>query len=275
MDLRDRRRARTATGMLPEPWRPADVVIVLPTYQEAANLPVVVAALFDLPLTGLRIIVVDDNSADGTGQVGEKLAEQYGRRRLSVVHRERKGGLGRAYLDGMSRALAAGAEFVLQMDADLSHRPEYLPQMLGTLLSCDADAVIGSRYVVRASLGAEWPWHRKALSRFANSYVRAILKLGIRDATAGFKLWRVSARDTIGLQAVTSNGYSFQVEMNYRAVLCGLKLVELPVHFADRLEGVSKMSLGVQLEAALMPFKLRRSLAVRRETSSPVKLRDS
>jgi dolichol-phosphate mannosyltransferase len=260
MELCDRQTARTSTLMLPEPWRSADVVIVLPTYQEAANLPVILAALFDLPLSGLRVLVVDDDSPDGTGQIVEQLADHYGRDRLSVVHRRGKEGLGRAYIDGMSRAMAAGAEFVVQMDADLSHPPEYLPQMVGTLLSSDADVVIGSRYVAGASLGAEWPWHRKALSSFANSYVRSLLKLGVRDATAGFKIWRSSALDAIGLQSVRSNGYSFQVEMNYRAMLRGLKFVELPIHFANRLEGESKMTFKVQLESALMPFKLRRAV---------------
>ena len=234
------------------------MTVVLPTYQEAANLPVIVAALFDLPLTGLRVLVADDNSPDGTGQIAEELAEKYGRDRLSVVHRQGKEGLGRAYVDGMSRAIAAGAEFVVQMDSDLSHGPEYLAGMLGTLLAAEADVVIGSRYVVGGSLGAEWPWHRKALSAFANSYVRFFLSLGIRDVTAGYKLWRASALEAIGMSSIQSNGYSFQVEMNYRALLRGLKIVELPIHFTDRVEGQSKMSLKVQLESASMPFKLRR-----------------
>jgi dolichol-phosphate mannosyltransferase len=144
------------------------------------------------------------------------------------------------------------------MDADLSHAPEYLPGMLGTLVAADADAVIGSRYVAGASVGTEWPWHRKALSGFANTYVRVLLGLGIRDVTAGFKMWRTSSLQAIGLETIRSGGYSFQVEMNYRAVKNHLKLVELPIHFADRTEGESKMNLRVQLESAVMPFKLRR-----------------
>jgi dolichol-phosphate mannosyltransferase len=251
-------RARYSGTVLPEPWRSANVAIVLPTYQEAANLPVIVAALLDLPLTGLRILVVDDNSPDGTGEIAERLADYYGRDRIGVVHRRGKEGLGRAYLDGMSRAIRSGAEFVVQMDSDLSHGPEYLPGMVGTLLAAEADAVIGSRYVAGASLGDDWPWHRKALSAFANSYVRLLLRLGIRDVTAGYKLWRSSALESIGLGNVQSNGYSFQVEMNYRATLRGLKIVELPIHFKERAHGESKMSLKVQLESATMPFKLRR-----------------
>jgi dolichol-phosphate mannosyltransferase len=243
---------------LPEPWRSAAITVVLPTYQEAQNIPVITDALMSLPLTNLRVIVVDDNSPDGTGQIAEDLAERLGRDRISVVHRAGKEGLGRAYIDGMTRAIAVGAEFVVQMDSDLSHGPEYLPGMLGTLLAANADVVIGSRYIVGASVGTEWPWYRKALSGFANTYVRSLLGIGIRDVTAGYKVWRASALQAIGLPTIRSNGYSFQVEMNYRAIKGNLKIVELPIHFSDRAEGESKMSLKVQLESALMPFKLRR-----------------
>jgi dolichol-phosphate mannosyltransferase len=243
---------------LPEPWSSAAVTVVLPTYNEAANLPVIVEQLFSLPLTGLKVLVADDNSPDGTGQVADALAKQYGQDRLQVAHRPGKQGLGRAYVDGMCRALDAGAEFVVQMDSDLSHAPEYLPQMLGTLLASNADVVIGSRYVSGASLAKEWSWRRKALSGFANTYVRVLLRLGIRDVTAGFKLWRASALKAIDVASVRSNGYSFQVEMNYRTIQRGLKVVELPIHFVDRREGESKMSFKVQLESALMPFSLRR-----------------
>jgi dolichol-phosphate mannosyltransferase len=130
--------------------------------------------------------------------------------------------------------------------------------MLGTLLSAEADVVIGSRYIVGAGVASDWPWHRKALSAFANVYVRVLLQLGIRDVTAGYKLWRSTALQAIGLGNVRSNGYSFQVEMNYRARLRGLKVIELPIHFAEREAGESKMTLKVQLESAAMPFRLRR-----------------
>ena len=243
---------------LPEPWRSAAVTVVLPTYNEADNLPVIVAELFTLPLSGLRVLVADDNSPDGTGAVADELVKRYGPDRMSVMHRPGKQGLGRAYVDGMTQALKAGAEFVVQMDSDLSHSPQYLPQMLGTLLATDADVVIGSRYVSGASLAREWSWQRKALSGFANMYVRVLLRLGVRDVTAGFKLWRSSALTAIDIASIQSNGYSFQVEMNYRTVQRGLKIVELPIHFADRRAGESKMSVKVQLESALMPFSLRR-----------------
>jgi dolichol-phosphate mannosyltransferase len=258
INQREITRARNRGVELPEPWRSADVMVVLPTYQEAANLPKITKALMELPLPGLRVLVVDDNSPDGTGTLAEQLADRYGRNRIGVVHRQGKEGLGKAYLDGMTRAVRADAEFVVQMDADLSHPPECLPGMLGTLLSAEADVVIGSRYVVGASVASDWPWHRKALSAFANAYVRALLHLGIRDVTAGYKMWRSTALQAIGLGRVQSNGYSFQVEMNYRARLCHLKIVELPIHFAEREAGESKMSFKVQLESAAMPFRLRR-----------------
>jgi dolichol-phosphate mannosyltransferase len=264
MALQEQRAPAERVVELPEPWRSAAVTVVLPTYNEAANLAVIVAELFRLPLSRLRLLVADDNSPDGTGEIADRLALEYGQDRMTVAHRPGKHGLGRAYVDGMTQAIAAGAEFVVQMDSDLSHAPAYLPQMLGTLLSANADVVIGSRYVAGASLAEEWSWHRRALSAFANSYVRALLRLGIRDATAGFKIWRSSALHAIDVASVRSNGYSFQVEMNYRSVRAGLKIVELPIHFAERRAGESKMNVRVQLESALMPFMLRRRTASRR-----------
>jgi dolichol-phosphate mannosyltransferase len=258
MITRERLPVTTPAVELPEPWRSAMVTVVLPTYNEAANLPVVTAALFALPLPGLRILVADDNSPDGTGDIADQLADRYGALKMTVVHRPAKHGLGRAYVDGMTRALQAGADFVAQMDSDLSHAPEYLPEMLGTMLATNADVVIGSRYVAGASLAQEWAWHRKALSGFANLYVRMLLRLGMRDVTAGFKLWRGPALTALEIGSIQSNGYSFQVEMNYRAVKHGLKIVELPIRFAERRAGQSKMSLRVQFESALMPFRLRR-----------------
>lgn len=242
---------------LPEPWCSSYVAVVLPTFNEASNLPLVVTELFNLPLPRLKIFVVDDSSPDGTGQIAEDLSDKFGPERLIVVHRPMKEGLGRAYVDGMTRALESGAEFVVQMDSDLSHAPEYLPQMLGALLATNADVVIGSRYVTGASLAEEWGWHRRALSRWASIYVQALLRIKVRDVTAGFKLWRRSALEAIDLVTVRSDGYSFQVEMNYRAVELGLKIVEVPIRFYDRNAGASKMNLRVQIESALVPFQLR------------------
>jgi dolichol-phosphate mannosyltransferase len=259
LKIRSQETVPVELGNLPEPWKSVAVTIVLPTYQEAANLPSIIEAIFELPLPLLRVMVVDDNSPDGTGLIAEQLADRYGQNRLSIVHRPRKEGLGRAYVDGIARAIEDGAAFVVQMDSDLSHRPEYLPGMIATLIGTDADKIIGSRYVMGASVGTEWPWHRKILSSAANSYVRLVLGLRIRDVTAGYKLWRASALQAIGLPGIRSAGYSFQVEMNYRAAKKGLKIIELPIHFPDRSRGESKMSFRVQLESAYLPFKLRRS----------------
>ncbi|MFF5205290.1 polyprenol monophosphomannose synthase [Streptosporangium sp. NPDC000396] len=246
---------------LPEPWASAAVTVVIPTYNEADNLPVVLDALFALPLPALRVLVVDDNSPDGTGGLAEDLArDKYGPDRLSVLHRPGKQGLGRAYVHGIGHALDQGAAYVVQMDADLSHPPEAIPQMLGTLLSTEADVVIGSRYATGGKLAENWALHRKALSAWANFYVRVLLHLRIRDVTAGFKIWRRETLRSIDVGSITSNGYSFQVEMNYRTVRRGLKIVEVPIRFEERHDGHSKMSLGVQFESALMPFRLRRHM---------------
>ncbi|WP_344941985.1 polyprenol monophosphomannose synthase [Sphaerisporangium flaviroseum] len=233
----------------------------MPTYNESDNLPTILGALFALPLPALRVLVVDDNSPDGTGDLAEQLArDEYGPDRLSVLHRPGKQGLGRAYVDGIGHALDQGADYVVQMDADLSHPPEAVPQMLGTLLSTEADVVIGSRYATGGELAENWSLHRKALSAWANFYVRVLLRMRIRDVTAGFKIWRRQTLRSIDVAGITSNGYAFQVEMNYRTVRCGLKIVEVPIRFEERRDGHSKMNLGVQVESALMPFKLRRHL---------------
>jgi dolichol-phosphate mannosyltransferase len=181
--------ARAAKAVrLPELWASAAVTVVLPTYNEVGNLPTILDALFALPLPGLRVLIVDDTSPDGTGQLAERLARhEYGPDRLSVLHRRVKEGLGRAYVHGIGHAMEQGASLVVQMDADLSHPPEAIPQMLGTLLSTEAGLVIGSRYTTGGELADDWPLHRKALSAWANLYVRALLRLRIHDITAGFK----------------------------------------------------------------------------------------
>lgn len=243
---------------LPEPWCTSAIAVVLPTYNEAENLPLIVDELFRLPLSSLHILVVDDNSPDGTGLVAESLAQKYGADRITVVHRPRREGLGRAYVEGMSCALTLGAKFVVQMDSDLSHPPEYVPQMLGTLLSTDAAVVIGSRYIAGGSLSQKWAWHRRLLSRWANAYVQTLLHMRISDVTAGYKIWHHSSLDAINLDTIYSNGYSFQVEMNYRAMRHGMKIVEIPISFSERRSGASKMSFKVQLESVLLPFRIKR-----------------
>jgi dolichol-phosphate mannosyltransferase len=230
--------------------------VVVPTYNERENLPVLVGRLMDLGLRGLRVLVVDDSSPDGTGDVADKLAAEFPEA-VGVLHRTEKDGLGRAYVAGMTRALAEGADVVVQMDGDLSHPVCVVPVMVETLRSTDADVVLGSRYVPGGSTATDWPWHRKALSGWANFYVNAILRLGVKDATAGFKAWRAPALRAIALGSVRSDGYSFQVELLHRALRHGLRIVEVPIRFEERVHGASKMSPRVQVESALMPWRLR------------------
>ncbi|MGH3824711.1 MAG: polyprenol monophosphomannose synthase [Pseudonocardiaceae bacterium] len=244
--------------------------MVIPTYNEADTLPVLVKHLFALPLPALTVIVADDNSPDGTGAIADDLAaaeNRQGQDRMVVLHRPGKAGIGRAHAAGMIAALERGFDYVAQMDADMSHPPEAIPGMLGTLLSLDAGVVIGSRYVNGGSLSRDWGRDRRFLSAFANFYVDAILKLGIRDATAGFKVWRADVLAQIDLAGLRSNGYSFQVEMNYRCANLGYVAVEVPIHFEERLTGASKMGLVDKWESMRLPFILRRHN--RRQHSRP------
>ena len=229
------------------------ITVVVPTYNERENLPVLVGRLRDLGIPGLHVLVVDDNSPDGTGEVADGLAGED----LGVLHRTEKDGLGRAYIAGMTRVLDEGADVVIQMDADLSHPTDRIPALLEKLDSTDAGVVLGSRYVEGGRTASEWPWHRKALSAWANFYVNAILRLKVKDATAGFKAWRADTLRAIDLPSIRSNGYSFQVEMNHRTVKRGLRILEVPIVFEERVEGASKMTLAVQLESAVTPWKLR------------------
>ena len=231
------------------------ITVVIPTYNERENLPELARQLLALPLPGLSLLVVDDNSPDGTGEIADKLAAD-SPDRVAVLHRTAKDGLGRAYIAGMTAALGAGADIVVQMDADLSHPASVIPQMVDKLQTTGAGVVIGSRYVPGGSTASDWPLRRKALSVFANVYVNAILQLKVKDATAGFKAWRAATLRAIDLPTIRSNGYSFQVEMNYRTVKKGLRILEVPIVFEERAEGASKMTLGVQLESAVTPWKL-------------------
>ncbi|MFG2464131.1 polyprenol monophosphomannose synthase [Streptomyces canus] len=236
------------------------VTVVMPTYNEAANLPRMAEAVLQLPLNGLHLKIVDDSSPDGTGRIAEELAEKHnwdGRRRMSVLHRTEKDGLGRAYVAGMSAALAEGADYVVQMDADGSHPVEAVPRMLGTAMATGVGLVVGSRYVEGGSLDEEWGRHRVLLSRFANRYARTVLGTKIRDITAGFNLWSAATLRDVDLATLDSAGYSFQVELKFKAVRAGHSAVEIPIRFEERTEGVSKMSLGTQVESALVPLRLR------------------
>lgn len=221
--------------------------IVLPTYNEAENLPKLVSALFSLPLD-LGVLVVDDDSPDGTGAIADDLSHSYDGR-LWVLHRTAKQGLRSAYIQGFRKAFELGAEAVVQMDADFSHDPAVLTDMARRIASCDV--VIGSRYTKGGSLDESWPAWRKFLSAFGNAYARTILNFPLRDVTTGYRMWRREALQKMPLDRIRSNGYIFLVEMAYVAYLMKYRIAEVPIHFADRRWGKSKMSLKIQLEAAL------------------------
>lgn len=255
------RTQQSAARALPAAWADTPLTVVMPTYNEAGNLPGMAETLMDLDLPGLSLLVVDDSSPDGTGDLAETLAARYNkgadRPRMRVLHRTDKDGLGRAYAVGMSQAVEQGAQYVLQMDADGSHPAEKVAEMLGVALSTGAGVVVGSRYVPGGSLSDAWGAHRKLLSRWANAYASAILGTRVRDITGGFNLWRADALRAIDLASVGSAGYSFQVEMKYAALRRGFSVMEVPIHFEDRTIGESKMNLAVQLESMAMPWKLR------------------
>ena len=227
------------------------LTIVLPTYNEAETLPTMIEALLQLPLEiDHSILIVDDNSPDGTGQLADELA-QGNPDKISVLHRPGKEGLGKAYLSAFDVALANGTDYIVQMDCDGSHRPEYIPQMLEAIHDCDV--VLGSRFAPGGKVDETWAWWRKLLSWFANSvYVRIILRTSLRDSTGGFRLWRRETLIGMDIQnRIESNGYVFQVEMAYVALRLGYKIKEIPIYFPDRQVGESKMSFHIQYEAAL------------------------
>jgi dolichol-phosphate mannosyltransferase len=223
------------------------ITIVLPTYNEAENLPKLVSALLILPLD-LGVLIVDDNSPDGTGQIAEDLAGTYSGR-VNVLHRSGKLGLRSAYIEGFQKAFDTGADAVVQMDADFSHEPAVLNEMARRIADCDV--VIGSRYVKGGSLDRSWPLWRKFLSAFGNNYARTILRFPLRDVTTGFRMWKRDALLNMPLDRIRSNGYIFLVEMAYVAYLMEYDIIEVPIHFEDRRFGKSKMSLKIQLEAAM------------------------
>jgi dolichol-phosphate mannosyltransferase len=229
------------------------VLVVIPTYNERENLPEIVRQLLALG-DRYRVLVVDDNSPDGTGTVADELA---GRScgRVDVLHRAEKQGLGRAYIAGFQCALSTDAPIIAQMDADLSHRPEDLRKMVDAL-SEDVDLVLGSRYIAGGATEG-WPWHRRMISRAGGWYAGMVLGVPIRDLTGGFKVWRRELLRSIGLESITSDGYSFQIETTYRAVRQGARVAQVPIIFHDRVAGKSKLSRRVVLEAALRVWSFR------------------
>jgi dolichol-phosphate mannosyltransferase len=228
-----------------------DALVVLPTYNEVDNLDPIVAAICRTT-TRCDILVVDDNSPDGTGALADELARA--NPRVKVLHRAAKEGLGRAYLAGFDRALSAGYQFIIEMDADFSHDPKYLHPLLEA--AQDADLVLGSRYIQGGGV-ENWGLIRKLVSRGGSFYARTILGAPVHDLTGGFKCFRRETLLALDLATVRSGGYSFQIELTYRASSLGFRVVEIPIVFVDRRVGKSKMSRQIFLEAILMVWKLR------------------
>lgn len=226
--------------------------VVIPTYNEADTLADLVTAVHaELPADH-RILIVDDGSPDGTGEIADGLG-------VEVLHRSEKRGLGPAYVAGFRRALDGGAAEIVQMDADFSHEPQYLPALLGAL--SEADLAIGSRYVPGGRIH-DWGAGRRAISRLGSQYARTALGVGVRDLTGGFKAWRREALDRISIEEVSATGYAFQVETTYRAVKAGFRVTEVPVAFRDRRVGASKMTRSIVFEAAwqVPAMRLRRHI---------------
>lgn len=225
-------------------------LVLIPTYNECDNLPPLVRDVLAIP--GTEVLVIDDGSPDGTGAVADRLSNQHPGR-VHVLHRTGQRGLGRSYLDGFRRALETDADVVVQMDADGSHGPEYLPAMAAA--TSGADVVVGSRYLHGISV-VNWPLSRIILSSFANSYARTITGLAVHDCTAGYRCWRREALARMPLDRVMSDGYAFQVEVTFHAARLGLAIVESPIIFVERREGTSKLSWRVVVESVLTPWRL-------------------
>ena len=231
---------------MPDPTAPgsSDAWVILPTYNEAENLERIVNAVLQQLRDSDRVLVVDDNSPDGTGEIADRLADS--NESVSVLHRPHKEGLGPAYLAGFHVALDGGAQRIVEMDADFSHDPAYLPKLIDA--AEHYDLVIGSRYVPGGGV-TEWGPVRRFISRGGSSYARVALGLPIRDLTGGFKCFRREVLETINLDTIQARGYAFQVETTYRAIRAGFRVVEIPIVFRDRADGTSKMSRSIVAEA--------------------------
>jgi dolichol-phosphate mannosyltransferase len=226
------------------PPQAPDVWVILPTYNEAENLERIAGAVLEQLPPSRRVLIVDDNSPDGTGEIADRLAE--GDESVEVLHRERKEGLGPAYLAGFRVALAGGAQRIIEMDADFSHDPGYLPALIEATER--ADLAIGSRYVPGGGI-TDWGPTRRFISRGGSAYARVALGLPIKDLTGGFKCFRRIVLETINLDTIEARGYAFQVETTYRAIKAGFRVVEVPIVFKDRTDGTSKMSKSIVAEA--------------------------
>jgi dolichol-phosphate mannosyltransferase len=230
---------------------PPTVLVVVPTYNERDNLPVLARGVLAHP--GFRMLVVDDGSPDGTGAVADALAVEFPGR-VEVMHRTGPRGLGRSYVDGLQKAIAQpDVDLVCQMDADLSHNPEYLSALVGA--TADHDVVIGSRYLNGVSV-VNWPLHRIFLSAFANRYIRMVTSLTPRDCTSGYRCWRRESLARLPIRDMVSDGYAFLVEMLFEASRRGCRIGEVPIIFVERRQGQSKVSGSVLLESLITPWRL-------------------
>ena len=229
---------------------PTSALVIVPTFNERANLPVLIAGLMAYP--NVRAMVVDDSSPDGTGDIADALAREHPGR-IEIMHRTERPGLGRSYIDGIKKAVHEPVDVICQMDADLSHDPVHLPALIAAIER--ADVVIGSRYVPGGRI-VNWPKRRRLLSRFANLYIRSVTRLAARDCTSGYRCWRREMLASLPLDRFISDGYSFLVEMLYVAARGGGRIAEVPITFVERREGESKLSKAVLLESAVTPWRL-------------------
>ena len=247
-----------ATATIARPLRPRGVdavtslTVVIPTYNERENLSALLPRVLVLG-PGYRVIVVDDNSPDGTGALADEFAALYPDR-IEVLHRRAKEGLGAAYVAGLHLALERGSDLIATMDADHSHDPSDLPRLAAA--AREADVAIGSRYAPGGGTQG-WPWHRRFLSRFGGRYARAVLGVPINDLTGGYKVFRRETLAALGLEAIQSDGYAFNIEVTYRAWRRGARVAEVPIVFTDRVIGVSKLSRQIILEAMVVVWRLR------------------
>jgi dolichol-phosphate mannosyltransferase len=236
-------------------------LVIVPTYNERTNLPVLVAGL--MAQSNVRVLVVDDQSPDGTGEIADTLAKDYPGR-VSVMHRTGKKGLGRSYIDGIRQAITEPVDVICQMDADLSHDPRHLPDLVAA--TSRADVVLGSRYIPGGAI-VNWPKRRRLLSRFANIYIRSVTRLSARDCTSGYRCWRREALASLPLDRFFSDGYSFLIEMLFVAGRMGCRIAEVPITFVERREGESKISRAVLFESAITPWRLVASPALARKAA--------
>jgi dolichol-phosphate mannosyltransferase len=226
-------------------------LVLIPTYNERENIPVLIADLMAIP--NVHVMVLDDQSPDGTGKVADELGQKYPGR-VQCLHRSGQRGLGVSYLEGFHRAIESDFDFVGQMDADLSHDPKYLPAMIDAA-SKGADLVIGSRYLNGISV-VNWPLRRIILSQFANFYIRNVTGLHLRDITTGYRCWRRTSLAKLPLDRIVSDGYAFLLDITFMAAGAGLKIEESPIIFIERRQGASKLSSGVLVESLFTPWKL-------------------